>query len=389
MRILMLLENEFLRDSRVEKEVETLYKSNHEVIVAAISKSGLPFIEKRENCIIFRKRISKFILKSGVGALKFPFYFNFWRKYLKGILSNHEFDAIHVHDLPLCRIGTEIKKKYNIKLVIDLHENWPALLSVSSHTNTLIGKILSSERQWRTYEAVCVRDADHIITVVDEMKKRISELGIPADKISVLENTPEPGSVNELKYERDEKFFTLVYIGGISYHRGLQYVVDGINLLVPRLPVRLWIAGDGKYSATLKEQVKKQSLQKYICFFGMITKTATEELMKKADIGLIPHIRSEQSDNSSPNKLFDYMAEGLPVLASDCISVKRVIEETNAGTTYIFDSPPDFANTVKTLYNHREKLAMFASNGKKAIDDKYNWEQGSDSLVTLYSNLNN
>ena len=384
----MLLENEFLRDSRVEKEVQTLFKAGHEIIVAAISRSGLPLEEKRSDCIVIRKNIPEFILKTSVGALKFPFYFNFWRSFLKDILKNYKIDAVHIHDLPLCRLGIELKKKYNVKLVIDLHENWPALLSVSSHANTFIGKILSSEKQWRSYEKTCAMAADRIITVVAEMKERISRLGIPEDKIFVLENTPEINTAHELKYERDERFFTLIYIGGISFHRGLQYIINGMSMLVPDLPVRLWIAGDGKYSPILKDQVRKLSLQKFVEFFGMVSKEKTEDLMKKADVGLIPHIRSEQSDNSSPNKLFEYMAAGLPVLASDCISVKRVIAETEAGRTYVFDSPTDFKRVLKKLYDEKGKSVIFTSNGTKAIREKYNWDQSSVSLLTLYSGLN-
>jgi glycosyltransferase involved in cell wall biosynthesis len=386
MRILMLLENEFLRDSRVEKEVETLFKSGHEIIIAAISKSDLPFKEKRENCIVFRKRISKFILKSSVGALKFPFYFNFWRKYIAGIVKEHPIDAVHVHDLPLCLVGIEIKRKYNVKLVIDLHENWPALLNVSSHVNTFMGKILSSEKQWRSYEKSCIMEADRIITVVAEMRDRIAQPGAP-NKIIVLENTPDHKTNSELKYNRDKRFFTLIYIGGISFHRGLQYIIKGISLLVPELPVRLWIAGDGKYSASLREQVKNLGLQDFVIFFGMVSKDKTEELMSKADVGLIPHIRSEQSDNSSPNKLFEYMEAGLPVLASNCSSVKRIIDETDIGETYVFDSSADFAAVVKKLYNNHEKRVIFASNGRKAVTEKYNWERGSVSLLNLYSSI--
>ena len=105
MRILMLLENEFLRDSRVEKEVQTLFKAGHEIIVAALTSSGLPYEERRGNCIVLRKSISKFINKTSVGALKVPIYFNFWRRYLNDIFEIYKIDAIHIHDLPLCRIG--------------------------------------------------------------------------------------------------------------------------------------------------------------------------------------------------------------------------------------------------------------------------------------------
>jgi glycosyltransferase involved in cell wall biosynthesis len=270
---------------------------------------------------------------------------------------------------------------------MDLHENWPALLSVSSHTNTIPGRILSSEKQWRSYEKECAIEADRIITVVAEMKERISNLGISDEKIIVLENTPESKSITEFNYERDERFFTIVYSGGISFHRGLQYAISGLSFLVPELPVRLWIAGDGKYCSVLKDQVRSLNLQNNVEFFGMVSKEKTDDLMKKADLGLIPHIRSEQSDNSSPNKLFDYMSAGLPVLASNCSSVKRVIDETNTGMTYVFDSPSDFASVLKRLYNDHEKRVIFASNGKKAVREKYNWDRGSVSLLNLYSGL--
>lgn len=75
MKILMLLENEYFKDFRVEKEVQTLYKAGYKVIVAVITSSNHPSEEKRENCIILRKSISKFIIKSSVGALKVPVYF--------------------------------------------------------------------------------------------------------------------------------------------------------------------------------------------------------------------------------------------------------------------------------------------------------------------------
>jgi len=383
----MLLENEFRNDGRVEKEVQTLFNAGHELIVAAINSSGLASEEERANCLVIRKDISRFITKSSVGALKAPFYFNFWRNYIREILKTHAIDAIHIHDLPLSRIGSEIKKQYNIKFVLDLHENWPALLGISAHTNTLPGKILSSEKQWRQYECSSAREADAVITVVDEMKERITRLGIPSEKIYVLENTPETGSLNELKRERDDRFFTLVYIGGITFHRGLQYPISGLKLIVPELPVRLWIAGDGKFSSILKEQVKNLHLQDWVRFFGSLSKKESEALLTKANLGLIPHIRSEQSDNSSPNKIFEYMAAGLPVLASDCISIRRIIDSTGAGMTYGSDSSSDFARAVRELYNDRENSDIFAINGRKAIKEKYNWQQSSASLLQLYSAL--
>ena len=105
-------------------------------------------IDTYGKAIIHRKKITPFIYKSSVGCLKFPFYFNFWRKYISGLFEKENFDVIHIHDLPLSRIGVEMKKKFNARLVIDLHENWPALIKTAAHTQTFLGKLLSSNRQW-------------------------------------------------------------------------------------------------------------------------------------------------------------------------------------------------------------------------------------------------
>jgi glycosyltransferase involved in cell wall biosynthesis len=383
MKILMVLENEFRKDGRVEKEISTLHKAGHTIIIAAINRSDLPLVEERKDCTVVRKTISSFIMKSSVGALKFPFYFSFWRKYLRETVSKYKPDAIHIHDLPLACIGTEIKKETGINLILDLHENWPALLSVSSHTNTVAGRLLSSEKQWRNYERKYCAEADAVITVADEMKARITQHGSDSSKTIVLENTPPTGSVNELKYERDEKYFTLIYVGGISYHRGVQYVIEGIKQLIPEIPVRLWIVGDGRFLPVLKKQVSDLDLEKYVTFFGHISKP--DDLLKKSDIGLIPHVKSEQSDNSSPNKLYEYMAAGLPVLASNCNSVKRVTEETGSGKTYIWNSPEDFASKIMEFYSERNHQSIFEENGKRWVKEKYNWETGSSSLVKMYN----
>ena len=143
MKILMVLDREFPPDERVEKEIRSLTKAGHKIHIACYTKENRIRIEEQENLTIHRKQISSFIYKSSVACLKFPFYFNFWRKYLTGLFTEYSFDAIHIHDLPLAQVGVEFKKKYNIPLIMDLHENWPAMLKMAVHTNTFFGKIFS------------------------------------------------------------------------------------------------------------------------------------------------------------------------------------------------------------------------------------------------------
>jgi glycosyltransferase involved in cell wall biosynthesis len=81
------------------------------------------------------------------------------------------------------------------------------------------------------------------------------------------------------------------------------------------------------------------------------------------------------------------MAAGLPVLASNCTSVKRILDETNTGTTYIFDSPSDFADVVKRIFNERSIASTYSMNGINEVRNRFNWLQSSASLLKLYSDL--
>jgi len=81
------------------------------------------------------------------------------------------------------------------------------------------------------------------------------------------------------------------------------------------------------------------------------------------------------------------MAAGIPVLASDCISIKRVIDETGSGVTYVNDSPENLALKLGELYLDRENLRIMGENGRKAVREHYHWENSAVSLIEMYSSL--
>lgn len=386
MNILMLLENDYLSDFRVQKEVQSLRESGHRLTVAAVTTADAPYRTEREDCLLFRKKMPSIIRKASVGALKFPFYFNFWSSYIRDILKVQKADVVHVHDLPLARIGHLLKEKCGLGFVLDLHENWPDFLEVSQHTKSLAGKLLSSSGQWRKYENESVGQADRVITVVAEMKDRLVQNRAPEAKIIILENTPPVSSVTE-SIPGESEVFNVVYVGGVTQHRGLQFVIRGLALLEKDLKWHFTVAGDGRYLAELKALTVRLGIGTNVTFKGKIAKTEAESLISRSDLAVLPHIRSVQSDNSSPNKLFEYMAAGIPVLASDCTSIKRVIDTTDSGVTYINDSPENLALKLRELYLDRDKLKLKGNNGRKAVIEHYNWETSAVSLIEMYSSL--
>jgi len=380
----MLLERDFPPDLRVENEIKSLIKAGHSVVLACYSLKTDTSEYNWEGCKIYKKNISKFIYKSSIGILKFPFYFHFWRKHVERIIKIEKPNAIHIHDLPLAKIGAEFKKKYNLRFVLDLHENWPAYLNVSEHTKGFLGRLLSSEEQWNNYEKKMINAADYVITVVDEAKDRLLKLENKS-QIVVVSNYPDMNDFDEiiLKQKEDNKLI-LFYGGGINKHRGLQYVIQALPAIIKSFQdIELWIFGDGSYKPELEILSKDLNIEPYVKFFGNRPYTEMIQYLSMADVTLIPHFKSEHTDSTIPHKLFQYMYMGKFIMSSNCIPIIRIIEETNAGIIYTFDSPADFSKKFLQYVNGEIKFNK--DEIRNFIKQKYNWEIESKKLLEIYN----
>jgi len=385
MRILMILDHEFPPDIRVENEIESLIEDGHEIQIACYTREDRELKETNGNLTIHRKKISKFIYKTSIGALKFPFYFNFWRTFLSDLFKTEHFDAIHIHDLPLAKVGFEFANKYKCKFVIDLHENWPALLSVATHAQSGLGKLLSSNKQWEKYELAYCKKADNIIVVVEEAKNRLASLGINPEKISIVSNTLNLNHFEQPVTKPDKNYYTLLYAGGINKHRGLQYVIKGLkSIQKTSKSIRLWILGSGSYIDTLKELTKSEGVDHMVEFMGWKNYTEMQRYFGQADVCLIPHVKNKHTDSTIPHKLFQYMFAGKPSIVSNCTPIKRIVEETNCGIIYEFDNPEDFAKKVLLLESSPELYNEFKKNGIKAVKLAYTWEIDKMVLNKVY-----
>lgn len=389
MKILMLLDHPFPPDTRVENEMKSLTDAGYEVHLACFQKNNEPLMEKSAYGVIHRKNVSKFIIKSSVGALKFPFYFNYWRHFVDELFSNETFDVIHVHDLPLAKVGYEAKCKYGVRFVLDLHENWPVLLQLSKHTNTFLGKLLSSNDQWVRYEKEMCVLADKIIVVVDEAKSRVSGLGINSEKIEVVSNTLDikqfdPIERKEFKIDK----FRMLYVGGINYHRGIQYVIKAIALLKKKgIEVHFDLVGDGSYLDDIKRLIDELGVCDNVTVHGFKHYTQICYIYESANVALIPHVKSGHTDNTIPHKIFQYLYAGIPMIVSNCDPLVRIVNETKGGLSYRYDHPEELADIIAGFYSHPEQLNNYVQHGRQAVIDRYNWKVDGEKLVCLYKQL--
>lgn len=388
MKILMTLETPFPPDKRVENEIEVLVSAGYDVHLICLES------QKETESLFNSLKIhylspSAFIRKSSVGALRFPFYFNYWKKEIRKLLKVNNFDLLHIHDLPLIKPVYELKKQFSFKIVLDLHENWPGLLSVSPYTKSVPGKLLCSIKEWKDYERRYAKKANRIIVVAEEARDRILSLDDDMPEISVVSNTLNLNDKlpQKTKSTSDSGKIIFVYEGGITWHRGLQNILKALSMIGDaRDKVELWIIGAGSYLNTLKKLCKSLALDETVKFFGWQSQEKIYDLLSKADIALIPHIKSEHTDTTIPHKLFHYMYAELPVLASNCNPIERIIRETNCGIVYQSDNPGSLSNILLEIIHNPASLNPYKKS-RHWIERKYNWDNEAKILIDLYKNL--
>ncbi|OQX73199.1 MAG: hypothetical protein B6D61_12805 [Bacteroidetes bacterium 4484_249] len=281
----------------------------------------------------------------------------------------------------MAKVGYEIAKNINAGLTLDLHENWPAYLRMATHVKSLLGRFLSNNNQWIKYEKSFCEKADNIIVVVDEAKVRLINIGIDPEKIKVVSNTINLNNIDSLNTIPDNDYFTLFYAGGITKHRGLQFIIPALNKVkLKDKKLRFWVLGTGNYIDNLKQLAREIGVEENIEFFGWKPFNEMMKYLGKSDVCIIPHTKSDHTDTTIPHKLFQYMYFNKPIIASNCDPIERIIEETKCGLVYTHDSENDFADKLKILAENNK----VNTTGKKAVADKYNWEKDSETLISIY-----
>lgn len=383
----MILETAFPPDLRVENEIDALLAAGHQVTIIAGFKKKVNKLSSYGKARIIRVFIPKLIYKSSIGCLSFPFYFNFWHKIIKKELLTGQYDAVHVHDLPLSQVVIKLRTQLtkNFLITLDLHENYPDMLKIAKHTNSFLGKLFFSYKQWLAYEKLMVHQVDKIITVVEEMRDRIISLGVEADKIIVVSNTFNSSKFPTPKRQIMDKDFILFYGGGVTIDRGLQYVIPSLAKIAETIPqLKLWIVGDGSYLQNLKDQAKDFRVEHLVKFYGRQPFPDLLKLLAKANIALIPHFKSPQTESGLPHKLFQYMVTGIPIVASNCSPFIRVLEDNQAGLIYKYDDIDDFSQTILKLYSNPELQKCLVNKAKLILQDEYLWEYDAKRLTKIY-----
>jgi len=390
----MLLDHNYPTDQRVENEARSLANAGFKVIVLSIGKDERALEEDFEGTKIIRVGMPIWLRQKLRGAVGFlNIYSHIIAFFASRVFQKYPFDAVHAHDLYLGKAGIILKEKYNIPLTLDLHENYVEALSEYAWSSRFPGNLFISINKWKTLEKNWLNKADLIVTVIKEMKEKYINEGIPEEKLIITPNTPDIISFRAFDVQDQiiSKFKdrqVLLYSGGFDLHRGLSVAIDAMELVKEKhADSLLLLVGDGRNREELETQVKNKGLSDYVVFEGWQLQDTIRSYVRGADIGLIPHIRSVQTDASIPHKLGYYMSEKLPVITSNCTSLERMVTDYNAGKVFESGNSKDLAKQIIYLLSNKEEAIQLGINGKVAAEKDFNWNATVLPLVDYYRSI--
>ena len=386
----MILDAPFPPDIRVEREVKSLHNAGFKVFVLSQHWASLPEEESTEYCHIVRFNPKQFknLNQLTRDFKKITFFDPVWRKGIDHFVRKYRINYLHVHDLPLVKTAYAVAKKYGIPLTADYHENFPAhVQAVTERKLTGKEKFYRSYKRWEKYEESISRKVDAIIVVAKEYRQHLIEKHkIPPEKIVIVQNTIDTDIFsfppNSTGAEGTDAGFVISYFGSYGPHRGLDTVIRAMPEILSQIPAAEFIIiGRGKNKDELVQLVEQLQLKESIKFFDWVNYSELVKAYRRSNVGVIPHRASEHTDSTIPNKLFEYMYFGVPVLVSDRPPLKRIVEETGAGRVFKTGDPGDLAQAVLEIFRNPDK---YGEMGIKAVKEKYNWKVDGEKLVNLY-----
>jgi len=150
--------------------------------------------------------------------------------------------------------------------------------------------------------------------------------------------------------------------------------------------VKLILCGSFSPSSYEKEIRNLKGFEK-VEYISWVKQEVAYSLMCAADVGIVNFLPVPNYINAMPNKLFEYMLAGLPVIASNFPLWKEIIENNKCGICVDPLSPKEIADAIIYLMEHVDEAKKMGENGRKAVIEKYNWENEGEKLLNLYMEI--
>lgn len=302
-------------------------------------------------------------------------------------------DLIHAHSpvlnaLPALRVGRQL----GIPVVYEVRAFWED--AAVDHGTTAEGSM--RYRLTRRLETHALRQAAHVFTICEGLRKDIVGRGIPADKVTVIPNAVdvenfEPGGTPDaaLKERLGLTGCTVLgFVGSFYAYEGLDLLLQALPVLLQRRPdVRVLLVGGGPQDAALKAQAHALGVADKVVFTGRVPHAEVQRYYDLIDVLTYPRHSMRLTELVTPLKPLEAMAQGRVLVASDVGGHKELIRDGETGVLFKAGDAAALADAVDGLLRRSGEWPVLRAAGRRFVEHERTWQSSASRYVRPFQAL--
>jgi glycosyltransferase involved in cell wall biosynthesis len=359
------------KDMRIfYKECVSLAKAGYDVKLIVVEKKNPTGLEALSE------------LHDGITIIRVPCDYHsklqrFWKAGKAAYKKALEINAgvYHFHDPEFLWFGYQLVRKGR-KVIYDAHEDVPRQILGKAWIPFVMRKPLAF--LFEKFENYFASKLTGIITVTELIAQRFQKIN---GNVTIVKNypilslLPEPGNYHEKKNQ-------VCYIGDITRVRGIVEMVKSLG------GTEVQLALGGRFSEPqLRDEVMQLSSWKNVVEYGFVDRQQATQILTESKIGFVLLHPIINYQDALPVKLFEFMAAGIPVIVSNLRLQKQIVEEAQCGMVVNPFDVQEVKAAIQYLLQHPETARQMGMNGRKAVEEKYNWNKEERKLVDFYKKL--
>jgi glycosyltransferase involved in cell wall biosynthesis len=371
-RILISVTSDLSTDQRVNRTATTLKEAGYRVLVIGrVLKTSTEVSPKRYRTLRFK-----------LWTEKGPMFYALYNIRLFWFLLWHHADILVSNDLDTLPANFLAAKLKNIPLVYDSHEYFTGVPELINRPKV--------QRIWKKIESYCLPKVDYAITVNESIAKLFKE---EYNKdFDVIRNVPlitKPFLSERENLRRElglplNKKILILQGAGINIDRGAEELVAAMSYLPDYL---LLIVGGGDVIGDLRKIVSKKKLKERVLFIAK----QPIEILRKYTAASNLGVTLDKANNinyklSLPNKLFDYIHAGVPVLSSDLPELKRIVVGYDIGKISTDHDPKNISKVIEEMFSSEEQIKKWEANTVIAAKE-LNWDKEKERLLSIFKKI--
>jgi glycosyltransferase involved in cell wall biosynthesis len=266
-----------------------------------------------------------------------------------------------------------LKKFKKIPYLFEVRDLWP---EVPIQMGGLKNKTAIKIAKW--FERTIYKNASHVIALSPGMEDGVIKAGTPASKVTMIPNMAKidkfwsrPANLdlmNELNIKKET--FKIIYFGALGEANAIDYILDTAILLKKYEGIEIIFIGNGSKQKLIEDRIESDQLTN-VSFLGIFNMEKTSEIVNLCDISLVTFSNIPILSTNSPNKLFDSLSAGKPIIVNSNGWTKKLVEDFDCGIYVDPESPEDFVEKLVKLKNSPDTLKTMGENSRKLAETEY------------------